>query len=116
MNLHGERNLIVSIVNIQGKDPAGIREFNRHGTPWAVASLLALAHTLPADAIVRGVPSASHPSKARAGFDPHRASCLYDLTFRTLGMARIRDARGNLLHYQGPIGDAKDNGSSQQLI
>ena len=105
VNFHTEESKVVaSILNIQGKDGDVVKSFREHfgnGNYWPVEVLTFLLQEWPADInIVRGVSSSKHPSNGRNGFDIHRASNLYDRTFRSLGMEPIRDKTGNVRYYE----------------
>ena len=104
MNFHHENNAIVATVaNVQGHDEEGLQNLRKlcYGTPWTIASLYLILSHLPDDiAVVRGVPSTRHPFKESKGFDKHRASNLYDRSFRTVGMKAVRDKTGSVQYYE----------------
>ncbi len=109
INFHYEENKIVmSIVNIQGKDKVAINELrealkNEGMTPyWAVHSVNLLLECATREEVdlIRGLPSSMHPSKERQGFSLNNTFPLYDMTFGRLGFERKSDSGGNLIYYE----------------
>lgn len=94
INIHSQKNdIIATIANIQGK-------FKSEQT-WQVQVVKKLILDLnPNINIIRGIASSQHTSKNRVGFDKHRASCLYDLTFKNANMNTIRDSNKKAIYYE----------------
>ena len=107
INFHYEESKIVmSIVNIQGKDKVAINELRealkKEGmTPyWAVHSVnLLLKYTADKVDLIRGLPSNQHPSKERPGFSLKNTFPLYDMTFESLNFNE-KYVSGELICYE----------------
>lgn len=105
LNLHYEDSApILTIANIQGKDNQAIAQLKQalgEGRIWPVEAVRELIEKLPSEIrTVRGLASTVHPARFREGFDKHRASCLYDRTFRNIGMQQVADSNGELQYYE----------------
>ena len=104
LNFHIENAAVVATVaNVQGHDPEGVRALRDlcSGQPWPVANLSLVIDALPSDVVVvRGVPSTKHPFSGCEGWDNNRASNLYDMTFRKIGMVPIRGSDQHVRYYE----------------
>jgi hypothetical protein len=105
VNLHVQNGqLIATVSNIHGiKNKIMPKPENPDESNWAVEAVKVILENLPGEvSIVRGVSSCAHPSRLRDGYDIHRASNLYDRTFRNprLNMIPIRGENGKVIYYE----------------
>jgi len=103
MNFHYEDdNIVATISNIQGRNTDGVAELRRvcGSTPWPVKALYTILGYMSEEIIVRGPTCTQHPCISQDRNLKHRASNLYDRTFRRLGFEGVRDTIGKVKYYQ----------------